>query len=184
MPPSACLEHTGLKSLVVNEHTEQTNERVTAVKHGSSVTAGEENQQKLDLSESGICSVWLYWYKYTDYRNAYRKSDFCGTQMPGPWLVSAGHPSAAKAEPAGSRWGCFHPQGSRSKFLSSFVSYHQDLVTLRSSLRGFWVTNKIIFFKKTRDIFVYKIFILPSKKLQSQTLWVQCWTPGNPSCED
>lgn len=42
--PGARQEHTGLKSLVVNEYTESMHGRLTAVKHGSSVMAREENQ--------------------------------------------------------------------------------------------------------------------------------------------
>lgn len=42
--PGARQEHTGLKSLVVNEYTESMHGRLTTVKHGSSVMAREENQ--------------------------------------------------------------------------------------------------------------------------------------------
>lgn len=39
-------------------------------------------------------------------------------------------------------------RASRSKFLASFVSYHQGLVTLRFGLRESWATNNIL--KKER----------------------------------
>lgn len=75
-------------------------------------------------------------------------------------------------------------RASRSKFLASFVSYHQDLVTLRSSLRGSWATNKIIKKKKENETFLFIKFSVCQARSYNPRLWVQWWTPGSPSCED